>query len=84
MTVDRERKARSASRSMAGRRQQARTTDGVSHMADRLPEPRPANHLPFDFHHEKVALTRMAHWLPEQGWEARLSVSPENASPNAE
>lgn len=43
-------------------------------------ERKPGNLQPFDFHHEKVALTRMAGWLLEQGWEeAKLSVSPKRA-----
>jgi hypothetical protein len=44
------------------------------------PERRPANLLPFDYHHEKVALTQMAHWLAEQGWDAKLSVPPKKAT----
>lgn len=43
---------------------------------EQLPERKPKNLRPFDYHHEKVALTQMAHWLAGQGWEARLSVPP--------
>jgi hypothetical protein len=47
-------------------------------MDEPAPEaPRPRNLRDFDFHHEKVALTRMAHWLTVEGWtEVRLSVTP--------
>lgn len=48
-------------------------------MNDALPERRPANLRPFDYHHEKVALTRMAHWLIADGWDAQLSVQPGRA-----
>lgn len=51
--------------------------DLVSEIA---PERRPANLLPFDYHHEKTALTRMAYWLMESGWEeVKLSVPPKHA-----
>ena len=43
-------------------------------MSDAALERRPANLLPFDYHHEKVALTRMAHSLVADGWDAQLSV----------
>ena len=46
---------------------------------DTTPVGRPRSLKPFDFHHEKVALTQMAHWLIEQGWIARLSVRPDQA-----
>ena len=49
-------------------------------MNEAPPERRPANLMPFDYHHEKVALTRMAHWLLDEGWdEAKLSVRPKDA-----
>lgn len=53
-------------------------------MNETAPERRPANLLPFDYHHEKVALTRMAHWLITDGWDAQLSVRPDRAYSGAD
>jgi hypothetical protein len=44
-------------------------------------ERKPRNLRDFDYHHEKVALTRMAQWLKTEGWsEVKLSVSPKALS----
>jgi hypothetical protein len=48
-------------------------------VSDNASDRKPANLLPFDYHHEKVALTRMAHWLIAAGWDAQLSVRPDRA-----
>ena len=53
-------------------------------MTETVPERRPKNLRPFDYHHEKVALTRLARWLAEQGWEVGLSVSPKKAASDGE
>jgi hypothetical protein len=46
-------------------------------------ERRPRNLRDFDFHHEKIALTRMAHWLIADGWsEVKLSVPPRSIEPD--
>jgi len=47
-----------------------------------LDRPRPRDPRPFDYWHEKVALTKLANDLAANGWEVGLSVNPKRFDDN--